>query len=205
MKIFSQGFEYNIRSVNAQTKVKWSCTVHTNHSFSLLYSVLQLLYFITASLVFFNGHILKYCGESLSHWLLCSHFHRDLLSLCSAPTASAHYLIFSTHGRPSAHFHVIECFLGRSRALMQRALYSHTVSCLVNTALRKMRLHVSPRAQISSKNHRPQQKCCFSWRLRSQQSITQTTVSSDPHSHWCFITQLSSVWSFISCTDHLFR
>ena len=159
---------------------------------------IQAVYFINASFVFFNNHILKYCGENLSHWFSCSHRRRDLLSLCSAPTASAHYLIFSTHARPSRHFHVIECFWG-GRALMQRALYSHTVSCLVNTALSARGLKSPP------KNHRPQRKCCFSWRLRSQQSITQTTAGSDSRSHRRFITQLSSVWSFIPCTDHLYR
>lgn len=80
------------------------------------------------------------------------------------------------------------------------ALHSHSVSCLVNTALRKMRLYVGLRAQISSRNHRPQQKCCFSWRLSSQRSIGPTSEGSDR-----FITQLSSVRRLISHTHHLFK
>ncbi len=134
----------------------------------------------------------------------CSRCHHDLLSPRSTPTASAHYLIFSTHAPTSTHFHVIECFLGGLCASAERSLLPHCFLFSEHSSEENETSCFSPRPQISSKSHRPQQKRCFSWRSRSQQSISQTTESSHPRSHWRLITQLSLVRPFIWCTDHSF-
>lgn len=118
-------------------------------------------YFRTACVVFFNDHVLKYSGKSLSRWSLCSCRHDDLLGLCSAPTASAHYPVFSAHARLSTHFHVAE------RLLMRRALLLPHCFLFSEHISEENEPSRWPAGSNLLQNPRVRLKCRFSWRLRS--------------------------------------